>query len=224
MVKTSPFLVNSSSMRIGILGGTFNPPHVGHLRLAEEVACFQGLDRIVFVPSSISPHKGMTGIARAEDRLEMTRRACQDNPVFQVSDIELTFRSPSYTVNTLDFFIKTENCGIFFILGTDSLRDISAWKDYERLFCLANFIVVNRPGISFREAWEEAPVALRHKFQVKDKELLHTSATRLIPTDITGLDISATKIRNLVKSGRSIRYLVPETVRSYILEKELYSR
>jgi nicotinate-nucleotide adenylyltransferase len=224
MVKTSPFLVNYSSMRVGILGGTFNPPHVGHLRLAEEVACFHGLDRVVFVPSSIPPHKSVAGVVCAEDRLEMTRRACQDNPLFQVSDIELTFESPSYTVNTLEFFIRTESSAIYFILGTDSLREISTWKDYQRLFVLANFIVVNRPGTSFTAAWKDAPKALREQFQVQDHYLLHRGGARLIPSPINGLDICATTIRSLVKSGHSIRYLVPEPVRSYIIEKELYYR
>lgn len=209
-------------MKVGILGGTFNPPHLGHLRLAEEAACFQGLDRVVFVPSSIPPHKSSAGIVCAEHRLEMTRRACQDNPRFDVSDIELTFDSPSYTVNTLEFFIRTNGREIYFILGTDSLREISTWKDYQRLFVLANFIVVNRPGISFTAAWEDAPRAFREQFQVQDQCFFHRDGARLIPAPVMGLDISATGIRRLVSSGQSIRYLVPESVRSYIIEKELY--
>ena len=223
MVKTSPLFTNCNSMRIGILGGTFNPPHLGHLRLAEEVAFTQGLDRVVFIPSHIPPHKiSADDIVTAEHRLEMTRRACFDNPLFQASDMEIALQSPSYTVNTLEVIKKNENCNIFFILGTDSLREISTWKDYERLFLLANFVVVNRPGTSFRSAWDQVPQAFREQFQEKGQHLVHSSSNRLIPANVLGLDISATRIRGLLKAGHSIRYLVPESVRSYILEKELY--
>jgi nicotinate-nucleotide adenylyltransferase len=136
--------------------------------------------------------------------------------------MEIAARGPSFTVNTLEAFTKQENCETFFILGTDSLREIHTWKNYERLFSLSHFIAVTRPGSEFESAWEELPKRLRTKFRKRDDCLLHSSSRRLIPSTVRGLDISATRIRTLLRSGRSIRYLVPDSVRSYILEKQLY--
>jgi len=222
MAKTSPFFHNGSLLRIGILGGTFNPPHLGHLRLAEEVAFMHRLDRIVFVPCYIPPHKALSETATPIDRLNMTTMACDGNPTFAVSDMEITARGPSFTVNTLEAFTKQENYETFFILGTDSLREIHTWKDYERLFSLSHFIAVTRPGSDFETAWEELPKRLRTEFRKRDHYLVHSDSKRLIPSTVRGLDISATRIRTLLRSGRSIRYLVPDSVRSYILENKLY--
>ncbi|MGO9121481.1 MAG: nicotinate-nicotinamide nucleotide adenylyltransferase, partial [Desulfomonilaceae bacterium] len=109
-------------MKIGILGGTFNPPHLAHLRLAEEVAISYGLTRVVFIPCHIPPHKISVDIAPAADRLYMTSIACENNDLFEVSDIEIAASGPSYTVNTLETFSKKKDFEIFFIMGTDSLK------------------------------------------------------------------------------------------------------
>jgi len=210
-------------LKIGILGGTFNPPHLGHLRLAEEVAFTHELSKIVFIPCFIPPHKQGEHIASANHRFELTLRACRDNPLFEVSDLEIaTHDGPSYTVDTLEFFTQDPKNDVFFIIGTDSLSEIRVWKECDRLFYLANFIVVRRPGTSFDEAWREVPAAVRSEFRQDAGNLRHSSSTRLIPSAVTGLEISATMIRNLCKAGRSIRYLVTEPVRSYIIEYNLY--
>ncbi len=209
-------------LKIGIFGGTFNPPHVGHLRLAEEVAFFHGLSRIVFIPSFISPHKNPGETAAAEDRLEMIRRSCADNDLFEVSDIEIAFQAPSYTVNTLEVFSKDKSFEPYFILGTDSLKEIRTWKDYERLFSLSHFIVVKRPGLDFLAAWAEVPEAVKKEFRDRQDYLLHSSSRRIIPSNVEGLNISSTMIRDLSRAGRSIRYLVRESVRQYIVERKLY--
>ncbi len=222
MAKTSPFFRSSSLSRVGILGGTFNPPHLGHLRLAEEVAFMHRLDRIVFVPCYIPPHKAMSETATPVDRLNMTIMACEGNPGFTVSDMEIMAKGPSFTVNTLEALRKQENCETFFILGTDSLREIHTWKDYQRLFSLSHFIAVTRPGSDFESAWEDLPERFRMNFSKKDDYLLHFSSRHLIPSTVRGLDISATQIRKLLRSGNSIRYLVRDSVRSYIMEKRLY--
>ncbi len=222
MAKTRPFFHGDRLLNIGILGGTFNPPHLGHLRLAEEVAFMHRLDRIVFVPACIPPHKEMNEIASPADRLSMTKLACHGNPTFSVSDMEIAASGPSYTVDTLETLAEQGDCETFFILGTDSLREIHTWKDYERLFALSNFIAVTRPGSDFQSAWKELPNGLTKEFQKKTGHLLHSSSRRLIPSTVRGLDISATLIRQLLMSGRSIRYLVPDSVRSYITEKQLY--
>ncbi len=222
--KTRALFRNGAKLKIGILGGTFNPPHLAHLRLAEEVATSYGLTRVIFIPCHIPPHKTSIHIAPAADRLRMTSLACENNPLFEVSDMEIAAPGPSYTVNTLEAFSKRKDCETFFILGTDSLREISAWKDYQRLFSLANFIIVTRPGLDFHLAWSEVPSALRNEFHSEDNHYVHESSTLLLPSNIHGLDISATRIRGLLQEGRSIRYLVTESVRSYIVERKLYRK
>lgn len=217
-------MFRNGAMKIGILGGTFNPPHLAHLRLAEEVATSYGLARVIFIPCHIPPHKTSIDIAPAADRLQMTLIACESNPLFEVSDMEIAASGPSYTVNTLEAFSRKKDCETFFILGTDSLREISSWKDYERLLSLAHFIVVNRPGVDFRNTWSEVPSTVKNQFQPDGNDFVHESSTRLIPSHVQGLDISATRIRGLLQEGRSIRYLVTESVRSYIIERKLYRK
>jgi len=153
----------------------------------------------------------------------MTLRACDDNPQFEVSDLEVAAEDgPSYTVDTLEFFKQDPALDFSFIIGTDALGEIRVWRDYERLFALANFIVVSRPGTSFEAAWQSVPTALRSRFKEEAGYLVHASAKRLIPSAVTGLDVSATRIRSLCKAGRSIKYLVTEPVRSYIIQHNLY--
>jgi nicotinate-nucleotide adenylyltransferase len=190
--------------------------------LAEEVAPLFGLSRVIFVPCHIPPHKSPLQVAAAEDRLEMTRRACHDNPLFEVSDMEIAAKGTSYTVKTLEAFADQEGCEPFFIMGTDSLREIRTWKDHERLFVLAHFIVVTRPGTDFRSAWAELPALTRAQFQDTGEFLVHSKSTRVAPAGVCGLDISSTRIRNLAHQGKSVRYLVTEPVRSYIIDKKLY--
>lgn len=210
-------------MKIGILGGTFNPPHVGHLRLAEEVAYTHDLSKIIFIPCFIPPHKQGDHIAPANHRFEMTLRACHNNSLFEVSDLEIASEDgPSYTVNTLEHFKQDPGIDIFFIIGTDALGEIRVWRDYKRLFALSNFVVVDRPGTPFDAAWEAVPTEVRNEFLEGTGHLLHSSSNRLIPSTVTGLNISATEIRSLCKQGRSIRYLVTEPVRSYIIQYNLY--
>jgi nicotinate-nucleotide adenylyltransferase len=210
------------SYKIGILGGTFNPPHLGHLRLAEEVAPLFGLDRILFVPCHIPPHKTTRDITGPEDRLEMTRLACRDNPLFEVSDMEIVAQGLSYTVRTLEALASQDQAERYFVLGTDSLKEIRTWKDYERLFALANFIVVTRPGVDFRAAWGGLPESTRGQFREDRGQMIHSTSTRVVPAQVIGLDISSTRIRNLVRQGKSVRYLTTEPVRSYIISRNLY--
>jgi len=221
MPKTSPFLKNSDISTIGILGGTFNPPHLGHLRLAEEAAYVHELSRVILIPSLIPPHKCSPDIASPSHRLEMTRRACEANPLLEVSDMEIRMEGPSYTVNTLKM-LRGQHLKISFIMGTDSLREISIWKDYEELFSLSDFIIVKRPGMGFETAWTAIPEAVRKKFRQDGDTLIHESNTAVWASGVEGLNISSTRIRSLLKQGKSIRYLVPESVREYIIQHRLY--
>jgi len=138
--------------------------------------------------------------------------------------MEIAATGPSYTVNTLETLSDKKEFDTFFILGTDSLREVSTWKDYERLFSLANFVVVTRPGIDFAAAWAEVPSHLRDQFQQQGDDFVHQSSKRLIQSNLQGLNISATRIRSLMHSGQSIRYLVTESVRSYIIDRKLYTK
>jgi nicotinate-nucleotide adenylyltransferase len=152
----------------------------------------------------------------------MTRLACEDNPLFEISDIEVGRGNTSYTVNTLEFFSAMPNRESYFIIGTDSLREIQTWKDSERLFGLSHFIVVTRPGLDFEAAWSEVPAELRAEFDFREGHYEHRSGTRLIASEVVGLDVSSTRIRALGRAGRSIRYLVPDPVRAYIVQNDLY--
>jgi nicotinate-nucleotide adenylyltransferase len=221
MVKTRPFFDDKNN-RIGLFGGTFNPPHLAHLRLAEEVACAHALSKIVFMPSFIPPHKYGKDIASPQDRLEMTRLACSGNPLFDVSDMEISLQGPSYTVNTLRKLSSAGDNEFFFLLGSDSLSEISAWREYEKLFALSNFIVITRPEIDFHSAWAEVPDHVRREFGARGDHYVHNSRHVLIPSKVRGLNISSTMIRGLIKSEKSIRYLVTEPVRSYIINNKLY--
>ncbi len=209
-------------MKIGILGGTFNPPHLGHLRLAEEVAYEHGLSRVIFIPCFTPPHKSSNAIAASDHRLEMTRRACEGNRLFEVSNMEISLYGTSYTVDTLKALAEDQTREIFFVMGTDSLKEISTWKDYDRLFLLSHFIVAIRPGIHFDQAWKQVPESVRSLFRHEEDRLVHSGSKLLIPSKVCGLDISSTRIRTMARTGQSIRYLVPESVRLYIIENHLY--
>lgn len=221
-MKTSHTTDDGAVLKIAILGGTFNPPHVGHLRLAEEVASAHGLDRVIFIPCYIPPHKDSVDVAAPGHRLAMTRLACDGNPLFEVSDLELSFEGPSYTVTTLEYFAQQPVRETYFVMGSDSMKEIHTWKDYERLFSLSHFIVVTRPGTEFREAWSHVPTWVRAQFEDRGSHLLFGSTTKLIPSPVVGLDISSTTIRALLRNGKSIRYLVTDSVRTYIEQQKLY--
>ncbi len=209
-------------MKIGILGGTFNPPHIGHLRLAEEAAYSHGLKKVIFVPCYTPAHKNSREIAPAHSRLEMTILSCQDNPLFEVSDIELKLDPPSYTFRTLEKFSEDRDNEYFFIIGTDSLSEIQTWKNYPRLFELSSFIVVERPDADFDLVWKHVPPDLVSRFRLRDGVLTHESSRLLIKSPVNGLNISSTQIREIVSSGKSIRYLTHDAVTDYIEKTRLY--
>jgi len=216
--------VKYDKVRVGILGGTFNPPHLGHLRLAEEAAEVYGLKKVLFIPCYIPPHKKSDLIVSADDRLTMTHLSCDQNPLFEVSDLEVARTGPSYTVETLELLSARYADETWFIMGTDSLAEVHTWKDCERLFHLSHFIVIERPGTPFEKAWEEVPSRIRGEFSACEEGSIHSSSKYLIPSKIRGLDISATMVRTLCRDRRSIRYLVTDSVRSYITERNLYAK
>jgi len=187
-----------SPLRLGLFGGTFDPPHVGHLVVAQDVVDALHLDRLLFVPAGVPPHKLDREISPAEVRLEMVRAVTAGNPAFGVSDVELSRVGPSYTVDTLAHFRQLNpEAEIFFVLGADQAAAFDTWKEPERVASLATLVVLAREG-----------------FRVPKGEF--------VPVHVTRLDISATEIRGRVREGRSIRYLVPDEVRNIIEGNRLY--
>lgn len=186
--------------RIGILGGTFNPPHLGHLVLAQESLRKLRLDKVIFMPTYIPPHKKVRD-NNAYMRYKMAILACKGNPKFEVSKIEIKKRSVSYSVDTLKRLRKKygEDAELFFIIGSDSLNELDKWKDVNEVLKLANFIVANRLGFPTKKL----------KRRVKLIEM-------------PALDISSSMIRDRVRRSQSVRYLVPESVRKFIIQHRLY--
>ncbi|HYY26172.1 MAG TPA: nicotinate-nucleotide adenylyltransferase [Candidatus Udaeobacter sp.] len=213
-------------MRIGLFGGTFDPIHWGHLRSAEEVREELTLDRILFIPASIPPHKQDQTTASARDRLEMVRLAAAKNPRFAVSTVEIRRPGPSYSIDTLRYFAdkNKRRDSYFFILGLDAFREIGSWKDFKQLFSFCHFVVTSRPGDASSNPLERTPVAVRRLFcyDFKEKIYRHRSGTYLYFVKLTDIAISASDIRRRVAAGQSIRYLLPSKIEAYIRKQGLY--
>ncbi len=212
-------------MKLGILGGTFNPIHLAHLRIAEEVREACGLDRVLFIPAAAPPHKEIAEDVPFAQRLAMVEAAIAGHPAFEASDLEARRTGKSYSVQTLEILRRQQpENELFFIIGLDSFRDIALWKDFPRLFELANIVVAERPGIHQGDPKDLLPVAIRDEFcyDCSAKKLLHHSGTCVIFLEETRLDISSTRIRQLVSAGRSVRYLIPAAVEQYIALHGLY--
>ncbi|MFA4854539.1 MAG: nicotinate-nucleotide adenylyltransferase [Candidatus Omnitrophota bacterium] len=187
-------------MRIGILGGTFNPVHIGHLILAEEAREKLGLDKIIFVPTALPPHKEDLNIAPAADRLKMIRLAIQGNRYFAVSDIEIKREGRSYTIDTLsELKLKYSRDELYFIIGSDLLKYLNEWKDLAQIIKMVKFLVATRPGYPL----EQIP------------NYIHTLAIRAV-------DVSGFEVRQCVRENKSFRYLVPDKVFGYINKRGLY--
>ena len=214
-------------MRIGILGGTFNPIHLAHLRSAEEVREAQQLDRVLFIPSATPPHKRADGLATATHRLAMVRRAIRGNPHFRISTIEIERRGRSYSVDTMRaLHTRMPGAQFFFVLGMDAFREISTWRDYRSIFGLCNLVVTSRPAYDDLPLIEALPVAVRAEFcyRSKPKRLEHRTGNQVIFQRISDLDISASAIRHRLQRGLSVRYLLPVAVERYIVQHRLYAR
>jgi nicotinate-nucleotide adenylyltransferase len=213
-------------LRLGLFGGTFNPMHYGHLRSAEEVCEALGLTRLWFIPTGQPPHKAAPGITPFEGRLEMSRLAVGDHPVMSVSDLEGRRPGRSYSIETLRQ-IRGEvgpTCELYFILGMDAVLEIGTWKDYKELFTLSHFVVLGRPGYD-RQRLEEVLLTEVHpgfRPLEEPRGFLHPGGHKVILQETTLMDISGTAIREMVRQGRSIRYLLPEAVREYIIRHKLY--
>lgn len=214
---------------LGILGGTFDPIHVGHLRLAEEAREALGLAGVSFIPAGRPSHRGTPGAA-ATDRLAMVRLATADNPAFAVDDGEVFSASDSYTVPTLERLrtMLGAQRPLVLILGADAFHGLPSWHRWRDLLQLTHLAVANRPGYAPKgRQWDTALSpelrAACGDHITSDPAVVHTSpAGRIVPFDMTPLAISASQARDLIRSGRSVRYLLPDPVLDYIRLHHLY--
>jgi nicotinate-nucleotide adenylyltransferase len=216
-------------MKVGIFGGTFNPIHYGHLRAAEEVREKLGFDKILFIPSGSPPLK-IKELADAKHRYKMTRLAIVTNRLFELSDIECRLSGKSYTVKTVEELKKNNpEIEFFFILGIDAFLDVTNWWHPERLITLANFVIISRPDFRFIDLQISPYIKINRRilkrldnaeietYTIKLKSSRNATFLRLTP-----IGISSTGIRRLLKEGKSIKYLLPAEVESYIIANKLY--
>ncbi|MDI6783728.1 MAG: nicotinate-nucleotide adenylyltransferase [bacterium] len=191
--------------RVGIFGGTFNPIHLGHLIIAQESLSQFGLEKIIFVPSAIPPHKSLQGMAPVKERLQMVKLAISGNAQFAVSDLELKRNDKSYTIETIKTFQKKygPETELYFIIGLDALLEIFTWKNAEQLLDLCWFLVAPRAGFGIN---------------LLDKRI--KKRVRLIA--MNPVNISASEIRKRVKLGLPFRYFLPEKVYKYLIESSVY--
>jgi nicotinate-nucleotide adenylyltransferase len=202
------------SMKIGIMGGTFNPIHNGHLIIAEDVREQCGLDRVLFIPSGQPPHKPDTEVIDAQHRYEMVRIAVESNPFFEASRIEVDRNGLTYSINTLQELkrIYGEGVDLYFIIGADVVEELVTWREFRRVFQMCEFIAVLRPGYN-NSAFENTIEKNRKDFDAKIRQV----QTRLV-------DISSSDIRKRCERDESIKYLVPDNVEEYIKRFSLYSK
>jgi nicotinate-nucleotide adenylyltransferase len=196
-------------VRLGILGGTFNPPHLGHLICAQEARVQLGLDRVVLIPARIPPHKPVEEEPGAEHRLALCRLAAAGDPALEVSALEIAREGPSYTVDTLEqLHARTPESELFLIVGGDVAAGLPQWRAPERVLSLATVAVVKRRGTA-RRSVREALAAL-------------DAGERAEFFRMPRVGISSTEVRGRVRAGLPIRYLVPDAVAGYIHEHHLY--
>jgi len=187
--------------RIGILGGTFNPIHIGHLTIAEMVHEQLKLDKVIFVPSNLPPHKSSHNVASSQERYNMVNLAIKGNPRFEVSDFEITREGKSYSIETVNHFRcrYPKKTKIFFIIGNDLLPTLRTWRRIDEILKVVSFVTVNRPG--FKEK----------KSKIKVKTI-----------SVPGLQTSSSYVRSRITMGKTVKYLIPDNVLTYITKNKLY--
>ncbi len=198
-------------MRVGILGGTFDPIHLGHLVAAEQARCALKLDRVLFVPAGQPPHKPLAGVSDAVHRVRMVQLAIASNPCFELSLVDVDRPGRSYTVETLEIVRRQLPVGteLYFIAGMDSLQDLIKWREPEKLIRLCKLAIVNRPPYPAVD------------LQSLERQLPGISG-RVEMVRMPGIFISSSDLQERVAAGMSIRYLVPETVERYLYDAGLY--
>ncbi|HEY5975189.1 MAG TPA: nicotinate-nucleotide adenylyltransferase [Geobacteraceae bacterium] len=213
-------------MKVGIIGGTFNPIHYAHLRIAEEVREQFDLDQVLFIPAASPPHKPLAGEVTFADRCAMVAAAVADQPAFVLTDLEGRRAGKSYSIHTLRALrAEHPNDEFYFVIGSDSFLEFGSWYEYRAIFAACNIVVVERPGAAVAALDQALPVAVAREFcyYPSERRLAHVSGHSIHYLTGQPLDISSSAIRELVRQGRSIRYLVPPAVAQYITETRIYT-
>ncbi len=204
-------MIHQVKQRVGIMGGTFDPIHYGHLLAAEQAREEFGLSQVIFVPAAQPPHKSLTEVSPAHHRYVMTLLAVIAQMDFTVSDIEIRRDGPSYSIDTVRFLKEQwgDDTCFYFITGYDAILDLTTWRDYEELLRECQFVAVARPG---RHAEELRTLA----------DELGPLYDRIHVLEGISLALSASQIRARAREGKSLRFLLPESVEHYIKKNELY--
>lgn len=201
----------SPKKRVGLFGGSFDPVHYGHLANAEAARTQANLDEVIFIPAGQNPFKESQSRSHREDCLNMLREAISTNSKFLLSRVEVDKPGKSYTVETVEKIREQRpDQDYFFIIGTDLLYDIERWKDAENLLSTIGLIVLTRPDPLMRDQ------------EAKIQDIRDRYGTEVIPVEMPKLAISSTKLREMIREGRSIRYYTPDPVIDYIEEHHLY--
>ncbi len=214
-------------MKVGLIGGSFDPVHIGHLRVAEEIRERLRIAEVIFIPNRVSPHKSSTSPADSRHRLNMLRISVRDNRHFSVCDIELRRDPPSYTIDTLRWFKKNNpSTEYYFIVGSEIFASINKWKDRDELLRYASFVVIRRPGFTLPSP-DRISFALGGGFRYSYGEegmnvFDHPYLNRLFFMDTSGMRVSSSEIRELALKGSSVKYLVLPEVLEYIEQNDLY--
>lgn len=214
---------------IGILGGTFNPIHFGHLRMAQELADALALDEVKFIPSANPPHKDSVTVS-AEHRAAMVKAAIADNPLFSLDEIELkradlNHKAASYTIDTLISLRESlgKKTSLCLMMGSDAFIKLNTWHRWQELLAYAHIVLVQRPSAQPQEKLSsELEELLRDHYTERHTDLKNEKSGFILMQKITAQDISATHIRELLKLGQSVRYLLSDSVSNHILKHQLY--
>jgi nicotinate-nucleotide adenylyltransferase len=202
--------LSAAPTRIGVFGGTFDPPHLGHLLLAENAADALGLAKVLFTPAADPPHKETDDVSPAEHRIQMVTLAIENNPRFALSRVDLDRPGPHYTADTMRLMHEQmPNAELYFLMGGDALRDFPQWHQPAVIMRYARLGVMRRPG---------AVIDLS-----KIEAVIPSIADRISFVDAPEIEISATAIRERLRDGQSIRYQVTASVERYLMEHHLYS-
>jgi nicotinate-nucleotide adenylyltransferase len=204
----------SSASRIGLIGGTFNPLHIGHLLLAQSAVETHDLAKVLFIPCGLPPHKNPVGLAAAGHRLAMLQAAIEDDLWFEATDIEIQRGGPSFAVDTVaELHALYPAAELHFIIGADTLTELHQWKNIYSLLALCRFVTFARPGFDL------------DRLRPDDLRLQAPWAERLLRNVTVGrrIDVSSSDIRHRLAEGMSIRYLVPRAVEMYVAEHGLYT-
>lgn len=213
-------------MKIGLMGGTFNPIHNAHLRIAEEARIACALDRVIFIPAADPPHKKLAGDVSFDLRCQMVLLAIKDNPFFELSPLEGDRGGKSYSIDTIRIFQKQmPDAELYFIIGGDSFLELGSWHRYADIFRSCHLVVFERPGCIIENPHDALPTIVKGEFGYdgETRRLSHVSghSVHFVPGLLQ--DISSTEIRRLSASGQSIEQFVPPAVAAYISQQRIYN-